>query len=188
MRRSTLLLCVYFLIMQLATPHMFASTLPSELASLRDGSLKKLVVHDTPRQQEYLGLVDQDGNSVSLESIDSSVLVVNFFAVWCTPCRIEMPSLDNLQAGFDHDELKVVVVAVGRHAEGSVEQFLQETGIRHLTVLLDPSGDFSRQLGVFGIPTTILLDRDRQELARLIGEADWDSDSARLIVTHVIAN
>jgi len=186
--RSTLPTTVIYVLACLLTTHTAHASETEGLAALRDGSLKKLIVHDSPARNTYEALVDRNGQAADLENFESAVLVVNFFAVWCAPCRIEMPSLDRLQSRFDPEDLTVIVVATGRHAEGAIDGFLTETGIARLTVLEDPTGAFTRSLGVFGLPTTLLLDPDRQEVARLVGDADWDSDSSVTIITHMLEN
>ncbi len=184
--RTTLSTIVIYVLACLLTTHAAPASDPDALAALRDGSLRKLIVHDTPIANSYDTLLDRTGQTVDLADVPGSVLVVNFFAVWCTPCRIEMPSLDRLQDRFDPTDLTVVVIATGRHAPGAIDRFLAETNIQHLTVLEDPTGAFTRSLGVFGLPTTLLLDADHHEVARLIGDADWDSDASIAIVTHML--
>ncbi|MCY4261177.1 MAG: TlpA disulfide reductase family protein [Rhodobacteraceae bacterium] len=170
----------------LLTIHATGLNADQDLAALRDGSLRKLVIHDAPKANTYGPLEAMDGSRTHLQDLDSTVLVVNFFAVWCAPCRIEMPSLDQLQSQFNAEDLTVLVIATGRHAEGAIETFLTETRITNLTILRDPTGAFSRSLGVFGLPTTLLLDANRDEVARLVGDADWDSASAVAIMTRML--
>jgi thiol-disulfide isomerase/thioredoxin len=114
-------------------------------------------------------------------------VLLNFWATWCAPCRKEMPMLDALQAEFGGDAFEVVPWRRGatrsRGSGGSIE----EIGVENLPILLDPRQDLAREMGVFGLPVTVILDAEGREIARLIGEADWQSDSAKAIVAALIA-
>ena len=99
-----------------------------------------------------------------------------------------MPSLDALQAVMGGDDFAVVPIATGRNAPERIDRFYAETGLQNLPVLLDPRQQLARDLGVVGLPVTVLIDRDGNEVARLLGEADWSSEPAKAIIRQLVAD
>ena len=95
--------------------------------------------------------------------------------------------LDALQVEFGGEGFEVVTVATGRNSVQGIRRFFEETGVENLPILLDPKQELSREMGVFGLPVTMILDAEGREIARLMGEADWQSDSAKAIVAALIA-
>lgn len=93
--------------------------------------------------------------------------------------------LDNLQAAMP--ELAVLPVATGRNAVEGIERFYAEAGVKSLPILRDPKSDLARSVGVMALPVTLILNPQGQEVARLIGDAHWDSDSAKAILAALIA-
>lgn len=99
-----------------------------------------------------------------------------------------MPSLDQLQAEMGGDHFQVVPVATGRNPPEKVDRFFEENGVENLPVLLDPRQQLARQMGVVGLPVTILIDRDGNEVARLLGDADWASEPAKQVIRQLTAD
>jgi thiol-disulfide isomerase/thioredoxin len=112
-------------------------------------------------------------------------VVLNFWATWCAPCRTEMPMLDRLQVAMP--DIAVLPVATGRNAVEGIERFYEEAGVTALPVLRDPKSDLARSIGVMALPVTVILNPEGQEVARLIGDAHWDSDNAKAILAALVA-
>jgi thiol-disulfide isomerase/thioredoxin len=127
-----------------------------------------------------------DGLPRPLSSFRGKVLLLNYWATWCAPCIEEMPSLDRLQAKLGGPAFEVVAVSIDRQGRKTVEPFIERLGLERLTILLDPKGATSRALGLRGLPTTLVIDREGRELGRLEGEAQWDSDAAEALLRHYI--
>ena len=157
----------------------------ANLEDLRSGDMRKLVVHAEPKPASDVEIAWEDDRAANLEDFAGRVVVANFWATWCAPCRKEMPSLSQLQSHFDERDVIVLAVATGRNPIPSVERFLDEIDVHNLTVLYDPKQSFSSSMGVLGLPTTILFDRGGSEIARLTGDADWASESALSIISAV---
>ena len=130
-------------------------------------------------------LPDPAGTPQPFAQWKGQVIVANFWATWCAPCRHEMPSLDRLQAAMP--EIAVVPVATGRNAVAGIQRFFEEEGIKNLPILRDPKSELARSMGVFGLPITVIVNPEGQEVARLIGDAEWDSDSAKAILAALVA-
>lgn len=157
------------------------------LAALRDGDMRKLNFHEAPRPVPEITLLDAEDGERSLSEYLGRYVVLNFWATWCAPCRHEMPSLDRLEAEFGGDGFAVVPVATGRNSLAGIHRFFEEAEIAHLPILRDTRQELAREMGVLGLPVTVILNPEGQEIARLIGDAEWDSDSARAIVAALVA-
>ncbi len=158
----------------------------ASIADLRDGDMRKLVVHSEPRAVSDTPFNAEDGGQMSLRDFEGKVVAVNFWAVWCAPCRHEMPMLSDLQTELGGDDFEVVTIAMGRNAPQAMVQFFGEIGVENLPLHADPRMGLSREMGVFGLPVTILLDRNGQEVARLQGDAEWNSESSKTIIRAMI--
>ena len=139
-----------------------------------------------PKPVPELSFLDADGNAVSLADFEGDVVVLNLWATWCAPCRREMPSLDRLQAELGEHGLTVIALSLDRGEVAKVRDFLDELEIANLAVYHDPTGQAGRELGAPGLPTTIVIDRAGQEVGRLLGPAEWDSEPALALLRSLI--
>ena len=147
-------------------------------AAARAGDMRRLNFHDAPLALPEVALLGMDDAPHSLAEYRGGWVVVNFWATWCAPCRKEMPALDRLAA----TGTTVVTVATGRNPVPAIERFWSENGITHLPVLRDPGSDLSRAMAILGLPVTVILNPDGQEVARLIGDAAWDAPEAKAVL------
>ncbi len=122
-----------------------------------------------------LTFTDAEGKPYDLGHFGGRMLLVNLWATWCAPCVAEMPSLDRAQQALDAEGWTVLPLSSDRAGKSQVEPFYQRTGLRHLGIWLDPRGAAARAVGARGLPTSLVIDRQGQEVARLEGEAAWDS-------------
>lgn len=142
------------------------------------GDMRKLVWAD--RAVPDVAFKDKDGGDLRLADYRGQVVVLNFWATWCAPCRKEMPSLEALQGQIDGVE--VVTVSVGHAQPGAVDRFFNEIGVTALPHHSDPKMELSRAMGVLGLPVTVLIDASGREVARLTGEADWAAPEALAVL------
>jgi len=159
----------------------------ANLLALREGSMKKLVFSNEPAEVSQIKFVDAQSGEHSLQDWQGKYVIVNFWATWCAPCRKEMPSLEKLQAEYGGGDFDVLTIATTRNTLASINKFYDEIGVEELPILLDSSQKLARGMGVLGLPTSLLLNRDGQEIARLRGDADWYSDSARAIIKELLS-
>lgn len=166
----------------------FANPAMADLAAARTaasaGDMRKLVFHDTPLPVPEAELLTLDDQPRSLSDWHGQWVVVNFWATWCAPCRKEMPTLDRLAADSG---IAVVTVATGRNPPAAITRFWEETGIAHLPALRDPKGELGRAMGILGLPVTVIVNPEGHEVARLIGDAVWDSPEARAVMAALQA-
>ena len=134
-----------------------------------------------------LTFLDADGNERTLRDFQGRVVVLNLWATWCAPCRKEMPSLDRLQAALGGDDLEVVALAVDRGDLSKVLTFYDEIGLEHLAIYHDSTAKAGRTLRAPGLPTTLIIDRNGDEVGRVLGDAEWDGDDVAALLKAVIA-
>lgn len=118
---------------------------------------------------------DAEGAERRLADFDGKAFVLNFWATWCAPCVAEMPALDRLQEAVAQNGIMVLALSSDRGGAAQVRPFYQRLGIAHLGLWLDPRGAAARAFGLRAVPTTVVVTRERQEVARLAGPAEWDS-------------
>ena len=152
-----------------------------DIEALREGTMKKLVFSD-PVEVSDVTFTDPDGGEFRLTDFRGRYALVNFWATWCAPCRKEMPMLSELQAEFGGDGFQVVTIATGRNSLPGIRKFFEETGVDNLPLYLDPRQALARDTGVLGLPITVLIDPEGREIARMRGDAEWNSDSAKAII------
>lgn len=162
-------------------------TQTSDLAELRLGDMRKLTFHTQPITGSDVAFMSENGTEMTLADFKGKYTVLNFWATWCAPCRKEMPDLSALQTELGSDTFQVVTVATGRNPAPAMKKFFKEIGVENLPLHTDERQSFSRSMGVLGLPVTLIIDPEGNEVARLQGDADWHSDSAIAIITALIA-
>ncbi len=157
----------------------------SALEALREGTMKKLrFVEPAPVPDTVF--THADGGEYTLAQFEGKHIVLNFWATWCAPCRKEMPMLSELQAEFGGDSFEIVTIATGRNELAGIRRFFDEIEVDNLPIYLDPRQKLAREMGVLGLPVTLVLDPEGNEIGRMIGDAEWNGDSAKAIVKALI--
>lgn len=161
----------------------------ADIRALRQGDMRKLIVHETPEAVSGAAFDLADGaGTATLDDYEGKYVLVNFWATWCAPCRKEMPQLNALQKEFGGEHFEVLTIATGRNTPQGVQKFFKKAGIDSLPRHQDPKQALAAQMGVFGLPITVIIDPQGREIARLRGDAEWDSDSAKAIVKALITS
>ncbi|MGB3317079.1 MAG: TlpA disulfide reductase family protein, partial [Albidovulum sp.] len=158
----------------------------AELEALREGTMKKLAFAAEPAAVPATRFTDPAGAEHSLADWQGKYVLVNFWATWCAPCRKELPALDALNRDYSGDGFEVVTIATGRNPVPAIERLFAEEGVATLPVLLDPKQALARDMGVLGLPVSVILDPEGREIARMSGDAEWNSDSARAIIAELL--
>lgn len=158
-----------------------------KLSALREGDMKKLVLHSAPKTTSDAQFVLADDRGMgTLSDYKGKYVLLNFWATWCAPCRKEMPMLEALQKEFGGDTFEVLTLATGRNSPAGIKAFFDENDITSLPRHQDPKQAVARDMAVFGLPITVILNPEGQEIARLQGDADWNSPSAKSIIRSLI--
>ena len=154
---------------------------------LLTGEMQNFAPYDTPRPFKDFAFLNADGDQESISDYQGKVILLNFWATWCAPCRKEMPSLDRLQGTLGGGDFEVLAIGQDLQGMGKVTDFFTKLGIQNLAALNDKTVKSGRGAGVFGLPASILLNREGEEIGRLVGPAEWDTPEAMALIRHVIA-
>jgi thiol-disulfide isomerase/thioredoxin len=155
----------------------------ARLGDLLVGEMARLQVETRPVAD--VPFTAADGAQMTLDAFAGKTVLVNFWAPWCAPCREEMPQLSDLQAEMGGETFKVVTIAVGRNRHETMDRFLRDVDAENLPLHTDPASRLSGAMGVLGLPVTVLITAEGQEIARLQGAADWASPEALALVRHL---
>jgi thiol-disulfide isomerase/thioredoxin len=145
------------------------------------------VLQDPPRPLPQIAIADGDGKASSLPDFRGKFVLLNVWATWCVPCRKEMPTLDRLQGLLGGPDFQVIALSIDRGGADAVRKFYGEIGVERLAIQLDVGGEAFQKLGVVGLPTTVLIDREGREVGRLIGPAEWDSPKMIAFLKSIVA-
>ncbi len=147
---------------------------------------KTMALHDAPRPLPDIAFSDEAGTPLTFNAYRGKVVLLNIWATWCGPCRIEMPTLDRLQAQLGSDRFEVVALSIDRAGAGAVRKFYDDNGIRHLVLVVDQTGRAIGDLNVLGLPATILVEPEGKEIGRLIGPAEWDTPEMLAFLKRIV--
>jgi thiol-disulfide isomerase/thioredoxin len=155
--------------------------------SLESG-LAKLVRAESPKSIADFTFSDGDGAERKLSDFRGKVVLVNLWATWCAPCKIEMPGLNNLQAQLGGSDFTVLPISLDLGGPDKPRRFLEANELGSLGLYQSASTKLIQQLGAPGLPFTMLIDREGREIARLAGPAEWDSPEAIAIIREAMAS
>lgn len=130
--------------------------------------------------------VDGEGATRRLSDFLGKNILLNLWATWCVPCREEMPSLDQLQKDMGSDEFEVIALSLDRAGKQVAEKFFSETHIKNLKLYVDSTMKSGNALRAVGMPTTILIDREGNERARVPGPGVWDSPETKALIRQAL--
>ena len=135
--------------------------------------IKNLIINKELKKYDSLSFLDEKNQILNLNDYRGNLILLNFWATWCAPCREEMPSLDKLQTHEDFNNLKVFPINIGQDSVEKAAKFFEDLKIENLTLDFDPPVTLAKKFGLRGLPTTILLNKQGQEFARIVGSIDF---------------
>lgn len=127
------------------------------------------------------------GEEISLASYKGKGIVLNFWATWCAPCVREMPQLDRLSAFVKDNNIEVLTVSEDRKGLVSAPKFYKTHNLNDLPVLADPKGRLMRAFSAPGLPLSVLINKQGQEIGRVVGPAEWDSVEIVAFIRNCLA-
>ena len=139
-------------------------------------NIKNLVINKELKKYEDLTFLDSTKKQINLEDFKGNLILLNFWATWCAPCKEEMPSLDLLKNNSYLDNLKIFPINVGQENEEKAIDFFNDLKIKNLDTYFDSSITLAKKFSLRGIPTTILLNKDGLEFARIIGSINFENE------------
>jgi thiol-disulfide isomerase/thioredoxin len=136
--------------------------------------LGEFVPSSQPYPAPAISLSDTTGQSVELSELRGELVLVNLWATWCEPCLREMPSLERLQSRLG-ERIAVLAVSEDRGGDKIVAPFIAKLGLKSVKIYIDPKSEVGHALGVRGLPTSFVIDREGKVRGRVEGAAEWDS-------------
>ena len=167
-----------------------AGAISAAISPIISGDIAAFAVADEPGPMPLLAFLDGEGKSATLEDFKGKIVLFNLWATWCAPCRHEMPAFDALQEIYGGDDFQIVPVSIDRGGMDKPKAFYKDIGLKHLPFYQDETmGVFNtlkKQSLAFGLPTTVLLDREGCILGSLNGPADWAGSDAKALIETAI--
>ena len=145
---------------------------------------KNIVIYEKPKIIKELKFKDINLQEVDLTSKKGNIMILNFWATWCAPCRREMPSLEKLT--HLHPEVKVYAINMEKPNKLKAQDFFKFIGVLSLDIYFDPKLELVKQFKMRGLPTSILIDKEGREFGRIVGEIDFtDKNFIKLITKYI---
>ena len=138
--------------------------------------IKNLFINKDLKKYDELTFLDDKNNQLNLTDYKGNLILLNFWATWCAPCKEEMPSLDLLQTNDAFDNLKIFPINVGQDNLEKSYEFFKDLKIKNLNVYFDSPNTLAKKFGLRGVPTSILINKDGLEFARIVGSIDFEDE------------
>ena len=136
--------------------------------------IKNLYINKNLKKYDNLIFLDAKNEQVNLKDFHGNLIMLNFWATWCAPCKKEMPSLDRLMINKDLNNLKIFPINIGKENVEKASKFFKDLEIQNLELYFDPPITLAKKFGLRGIPTTILFNKDGLEFARIVGSINFE--------------
>ena len=136
--------------------------------------IKNLVLIKKPKKYESLTFLDDQNNQVDISQYKGKLILLNFWATWCAPCKEEMPSLNSLQTKDQLNNLKIFPINVGQDDPKKASSFFDDLNINNLKPYFDSPVTLAKKFQLRGIPTSIIINQEGEEFARIIGSIDFE--------------
>ena len=144
--------------------------------SIERPDIKNIVINKDKKSYKNVVFKDINNQELNLDNFANRLIIINFWATWCVPCRKEMPLLDLLQSNKRLDNLIVLPINVGGGDILKLKIFFKELNIKNLDIYFDPTVNLANKFLLRGLPTTILINKEGQEFARILGYIDFESE------------
>ena len=135
--------------------------------------LNNMVINEIPKPISSLIFEDFSGNEINLNQYNGKLVIINFWATWCAPCKKEMPSLDKLYQAKNFKNLQVFAVNMEQPNTLKTKKFFDDLNIKKLEIFFVSNLNFVKEFKLRGVPTTVLINKKGEEFARIIGEVDF---------------
>jgi len=141
-----------------------------------DFPLNNIAINESPKPISSLIFEDFLGNKINLSNYHGKLVIINFWATWCAPCKREMPSLDKLSQNEKFKNLEVLTVNMEQPNKLKTKNFFSDLNIKNLKIYFDPNLNFVKEFQLRGVPTTVLVNKKGEEFARIMGEVNFQEE------------
>ena len=136
-------------------------------------NIKNLVINNELKTYDNITFLDSNEKIIKLTDYKGNLVLLNFWATWCLPCKEEMPSLDDLKASPELDNIEIFPINIGKENLEKTNKFFLDLNVKNLNIYLDNPVTLAKALALRGVPTTVLFNKDGKEFARIIGSIDF---------------
>ena len=136
--------------------------------------IKNIVIHKDLKTYDNVIFLDKSDKKINIKEFNGNLLLLNFWATWCEPCKEEMPSLDRLQINKNLSNLKIFAINISKESKKKVGSFFKNLNIENFDPYFDAPTTLAKTFSLRGIPTSILINKDGKEFARIIGSINFD--------------
>ena len=142
--------------------------------SIEKPDIDNIIINKNPKTYEEVIFKDKNKKNVDLANYRGKLIILNFWATWCAPCKEEMPSLDFLQKNRNFNNLKIFPINVGQEKKEKTLKFFKDLNIKNLDLYFDSPITLAKKFKLRGIPTTIIFNKKGEEIARVIGSTNFE--------------
>jgi|TARA_B100000900_G_C20500768_1_gene683620 thiol-disulfide isomerase/thioredoxin len=139
--------------------------------------LNNLVINKKLVKYDNITFINEENKQINLKDYQGKLIILNFWATWCAPCKEEMPSLDSLKKNKNLNNLEIFPINVGQENIQKTLKFFKDLKIKNLDLYFDPPVTLAKKFKLRGIPTTIIFNKKGEELARIIGSIDFEDEN-----------
>ena len=139
-------------------------------------NIKNIVVNKELKMYDNITFLDSNEKIIKLSDYRGKLILLNFWATWCAPCKEEMPSLDSLKNNPNLRNIEIFPINVGKDSLEKSNKFFEDLNIKNLSIYFDNDITLAKDLILRGIPTTILINKEGKEFARVIGSIDFSDE------------
>ena len=136
--------------------------------------IKNIVIHKDLKVYDNVFFLDKNDKEINIKEFNGNLLLLNFWATWCAPCKEEMPSLDRLQVNQNLSNLKIFAINISQESKKKVDSFFEDLNIENFDPYFDAPTTLAKTFSLRGVPTSILIDKDGKEFARIMGSIDFN--------------
>ena len=136
--------------------------------------IKNIVIHKDLKVYDNVIFLDKNDKKIIIKEFNGNLLLLNFWATWCEPCKEVMPSLDRLQVNQNLSNLKIFAINISQESKKKIDSFFEDLNIKNFDPYFDAPTTLAKTFSLRGVPTSILLDKNGKEFARIIGSIDFD--------------
>ena len=147
--------------------------LMTSLYAAEKPDIKNIIINKYVKKYDSLTFLDDKNKKVDLNDYQGNLILLNFWATWCAPCKEEMPSLDLLLENKNLDNLKIFPINVGQDKIEKASGFFEDLKIKNLNIYFDSSVTLAKKFRLRGIPTSIIFNKKGEEFARIVGSIDF---------------
>ena len=141
---------------------------------------KNLIINEKIKEYKDVFFKNRLDEEINLTKYNGKLLLMNFWATWCEPCKKEMPSLDKLAVDKNFNNLGILAINIGQEKMSKIEQFYTKTKIENLDIFYDTDVRLAKKFLLRGVPTTLIINKEGKEIARVVGSINFQDEIFKL--------